>query len=66
MTEAQAAYCHKVAAEFKSRWVEDYDGEAYTVCEYMLALEEAEGGITLETPIDDAVRALDAFMSGPC
>lgn len=58
MTEAQANWCHAVAAEFKSRWVEQEEGEAYTMAESLLQ----EGQATTETNVDDAVRQIDRRM----
>lgn len=66
MTGAQIEFCHKVADEFRSRWEEDYDGEAYTVAEYMLTdLTPEDGGLSLAMSVDDATEAVSAFMSGP-
>ena len=61
----QTNFCHAVATEFKSRWVENYDGEAFEICKHLLSLPKSEGGITTAMSINDAVREVDAFMSGP-
>lgn len=61
MTDHQANFCHSVSAAFLKRWTEDEPGEIYGVAEYLL--EENE--LSVDTPIDEAVEIVSAFISGP-